>query len=69
MPMLAEPWTKYKAFKPLHLPNRSWPSKTIDRPPRWLSTDLRDGNQSLVDPMVSQSIAAAATCAHVANTT
>ena len=53
MPMLAEPWKKYKAFKPLNLPDRQWPSKTIEKPPRWLSTDLRDGNQSLVDPMVS----------------
>lgn len=52
MPMLKEPWKKYKKFPPLNLPDRSWPSKTIDRPPRWLSTDLRDGNQSLVDPMV-----------------
>jgi hypothetical protein len=53
MPMLKDPSTKYKKFQPLNLPDRSWPSKTIDRPPRWLSTDLRDGNQSLVDPMVS----------------
>ncbi|KAF2727090.1 2-isopropylmalate synthase [Polyplosphaeria fusca] len=51
MPMLKEPWKKYKQFKPLNLPDRSWPGKTIDKPPRWLSTDLRDGNQSLVDPM------------------
>jgi 2-isopropylmalate synthase len=35
----------------LQLNDRQWPSKTIDKPPRWLSTDLRDGNQSLVDPM------------------
>jgi 2-isopropylmalate synthase len=54
MPMLKDPSTKYKKFQPLNLPDRSWPSKTIDRPPRWLSTDLRDGNQSLVDPMVSR---------------
>ena len=52
MPMLQEPWKKYKAFKPINLPDRTWPNKTIERPPRWLSTDLRDGNQSLVDPMV-----------------
>lgn len=52
MPMLKDPSTKYKAFKPLNLPDRQWPSKTIQKPPRWLSTDLRDGNQSLVDPMV-----------------
>lgn len=57
MPMLKEPWKKYRKFTPLNLKDRSWPSKTIDKPPRWLSTDLRDGNQSLVDPMVS-SIAA-----------
>jgi hypothetical protein len=64
MTMLKEPWKKYKAFKPLDLPDRSWPSKTIDRPPRWLSTDLRDGNQSLVDPMVSQARSShAAPCA------
>ncbi|KAK2747689.1 hypothetical protein FQN55_004859 [Onygenales sp. PD_40] len=51
MPMLKDPSKKYKRFKPLDLPNRQWPSKTIDTPPRWLATDLRDGNQSLVDPM------------------
>ncbi len=36
----------------MHLPDRQWPSRTITKAPRWLSTDLRDGNQSLVDPMV-----------------
>ncbi|KAL7930031.1 hypothetical protein V8C35DRAFT_168109 [Trichoderma chlorosporum] len=51
MPMLKEPWKKYKPFKPLHLPDRQWPNKTLDKAPRWLATDLRDGNQSLVDPM------------------
>ncbi|KAF2873933.1 hypothetical protein BDV95DRAFT_487787 [Massariosphaeria phaeospora] len=51
MPMLKDPSVKYKRFTPLTLPDRQWPSKTIDKPPRWLSTDLRDGNQSLVDPM------------------
>ncbi|KAI4692752.1 uncharacterized protein J4E88_001120 [Alternaria novae-zelandiae] len=51
MPMLKEPWKKYHPFKPLNLPDRTWPNKTIEKPPRWLSTDLRDGNQSLVDPM------------------
>ncbi|KAH7071768.1 hypothetical protein FB567DRAFT_210272 [Paraphoma chrysanthemicola] len=54
MPMLKDPSKKYKKFQPLHLPDRTWPNKTIDRPPRWLSTDLRDGNQSLVDPMDGQ---------------
>ncbi|KAI9932110.1 hypothetical protein ASPWEDRAFT_40057 [Aspergillus wentii DTO 134E9] len=51
MPMLKDPSTKYKPFKPLHLPNRQWPNKVIDKAPRWLATDLRDGNQSLPDPM------------------
>ncbi|KAJ6160399.1 2-isopropylmalate synthase [Penicillium chermesinum] len=51
MPMLKDPSKKYKPFKPLNLPNRTWPDKTIDKAPRWLATDLRDGNQSLPDPM------------------
>ncbi|KAF2461953.1 hypothetical protein BDY21DRAFT_383048 [Lineolata rhizophorae] len=51
MPMLADPSKKYRKFQPLHLPDRQWPSRTVDQAPRWLSTDLRDGNQSLVDPM------------------
>ena len=49
--MLADPSTKYRKFPPVHLPNRQWRGKTLDIPPRWLSTDLRDGNQSLPDPM------------------
>ncbi|KAN0073922.1 hypothetical protein V8E54_007859 [Elaphomyces granulatus] len=57
MPMLKDPSTKYRPFPPISLPNRQWPSKSIQKPPRWLSTDLRDaiiqGNQSLVDPMDS----------------
>lgn len=51
MPMLADPSIKYDAFPPLNLPNRQWPSRTLQKAPRWLSTDLRDGNQSLPDPM------------------
>ncbi|KAF2757132.1 2-isopropylmalate synthase [Pseudovirgaria hyperparasitica] len=51
MPMLKDPSKKYRKFTPLDLPDRQWPSKIIEKPPRWLSTDLRDGNQSLVDPM------------------
>ncbi|OIW24760.1 2-isopropylmalate synthase [Coniochaeta ligniaria NRRL 30616] len=51
MPMLKEPSKKYKPFKPPHLTNRQWPDKVIDKAPRWLSSCLRDGNQSLPDPM------------------
>ncbi|KAI0522245.1 hypothetical protein F5B22DRAFT_466761 [Xylaria bambusicola] len=51
MPMLKEPWKKYKPFKGPHLPNRQWPDKVIEKAPRWLSSCLRDGNQSLPDPM------------------
>jgi 2-isopropylmalate synthase len=49
--MLRDPSTKYRAFPPVDLPDRQWPGRTITRPPRWLSTDLRDGNQALIDPM------------------
>ncbi|MGK6324203.1 2-isopropylmalate synthase [Sphingomonas sp. DT-51] len=49
--MLRDPATKYRPFPPIDLPGRRWPSATITRAPRWLSTDLRDGNQALIDPM------------------
>ncbi|MEG8018018.1 2-isopropylmalate synthase [Sphingomonas sp. LR55] len=49
--MLRDPSTKYRPFPQVDLPDRQWPSKTIIKPPRWLSTDLRDGNQALIDPM------------------
>jgi 2-isopropylmalate synthase len=45
------PFHRYRAFPPIDLPDRTWPTKTVDRVPRWLSTDLRDGNQALIDPM------------------
>lgn len=52
MPMLKDPSTKYEAFPPVNLPNRQWPSRQLTKAPRWLLTDLRDGNQSLPDPML-----------------
>jgi 2-isopropylmalate synthase len=45
------PCHRYSAFPPVELPDRTWPSQTITTAPRWLATDLRDGNQALVDPM------------------
>jgi 2-isopropylmalate synthase len=45
------PCHRYTPFKPVDLPGRTWPGKTITTAPRWLSTDLRDGNQALIDPM------------------
>src|SRR6266581_4940393 len=45
------PCYRYTAFPPVDLPDRQWPSRTITKAPRWLSTDLRDGNQALIDPM------------------
>ncbi len=45
------PVERYRAFPPVDLPDRAWPGQTITRAPRWLSTDLRDGNQALIDPM------------------
>lgn len=51
MTMLKNPSAKYRPFPQIDLPNRQWPSQTITKAPRWLSTDMRDGNQSLIDPM------------------
>ncbi len=51
MSMLQNPGSKYAPFPQVPLPERQWPSRTITAPPRWLSTDLRDGNQAIVDPM------------------
>jgi len=51
--MLANPATKYIPFKPFErdYTERTWPSKRVTYPPIWMSTDLRDGNQSLIEPM------------------
>jgi 2-isopropylmalate synthase len=51
MTMLKNPGAKYRPFPPINLPDRTWPNRQITQAPRWLSTDLRDGNQALVDPM------------------
>ncbi|KIQ06347.1 MULTISPECIES: 2-isopropylmalate synthase [Pseudomonas] len=51
MSMLKDPSNKYRAFTPINIPDRTWPDKIIDQAPIWLSTDLRDGNQSLIEPM------------------
>ncbi|MFM0734827.1 2-isopropylmalate synthase [Paraburkholderia sediminicola] len=52
--MLKNPATKYHSFKPINLTDRQWPSRTITRAPIWMSTDLRDGNQALFEPMNAQ---------------
>jgi len=52
--MLKQPFPKYRAFPAVDLPGRRWPSRTITQPPVWLSTDLRDGNQALFEPMNRQ---------------
>ena len=52
--MLRDPSVKYRPFPQIDLPDRTWPSNTITRAPRWLSTDMRDGNQALIDPMDSE---------------
>ena len=49
--MMINPTQKYRAFAPIDLPNRKWPTATITSPPIWCSVDLRDGNQSLIEPM------------------
>jgi 2-isopropylmalate synthase len=45
------PFGKYRSYRPLDLPDRTWPSRTATSAPRWCSVDLRDGNQALIDPM------------------
>lgn len=49
--MLQQPITKYRPFTPVGLKDRTWPDAVLTRPPIWLSTDLRDGNQALIEPM------------------
>ncbi len=45
------PYRKYRPYPTVDLPDRTWPDRVIERAPVWCSTDLRDGNQSLVKPM------------------
>ena len=52
--MLKQPQQKYRAFAPISLGDRRWPDAVLTRAPIWLSTDLRDGNQALIEPMDPQ---------------
>ena len=49
--MMISPQEKYRAYAQIPLPDRQWPSRTITKAPIWCSVDLRDGNQSLIEPM------------------
>ncbi|HUR43686.1 MAG TPA: 2-isopropylmalate synthase, partial [Aestuariivirga sp.] len=49
--MMINPHEKYRPFPPVNLPDRQWPNRTITSAPVWCSVDLRDGNQSLIEPM------------------
>ena len=49
--MMRNPSEKYRPFPQVKLNGRRWPTRTIERAPIWMSTDLRDGNQALIDPM------------------
>ncbi len=49
--MMISPREKYRPFPQVRLTDRQWPNKTITQPPVWCSVDLRDGNQSLIEPM------------------
>jgi 2-isopropylmalate synthase len=49
--MLKQPASKYRAFAPVKLADRTWPDAVLTRPPVWCSVDLRDGNQALIEPM------------------
>ncbi len=52
--MLKHPHTKYRSMPPVGLKDRTWPDQVICKPPIWMSTDLRDGNQALFEPMDAQ---------------
>src|SRR6201996_2948711 len=49
--MMRNPAEKYRPFPAVRLTGRKWPSRTIQQAPIWMATDLRDGNQSLIEPM------------------
>ncbi len=49
-----DPAKKYRPFAPVQIPDRQWPNQVITRAPMWCSVDLRDGNQSLIEPMDSE---------------
>ncbi len=49
--MRIDPSRKYQPFPPVRLPDRQWPTRTLTHAPRWCSSDLRDGNQALIEPM------------------
>jgi len=48
---MQHPATQYRPFPPVQLIERQWPNQTLTAPPIWMSTDLRDGNQALIEPM------------------
>ncbi len=52
--MLNQPQTKYRPMPPVDLKDRTWTDQIISKPPIWMSTDLRDGNQALFEPMNAQ---------------
>ena len=45
------PKSKYTSFERINLNDRKWPNNIISKAPVWCSVDLRDGNQSLIEPM------------------
>src|SRR2546421_4997511 len=54
---MISPVGKYCSFPTVHLPERQWPNRTLQKAPQWCSVDLRDGNQALAQPMnVSQKL-------------
>jgi len=48
---MSMPHHKYRPYPAVELPDRTWPDKRITSAPRWVSVDLRDGNQALINPM------------------
>ena len=60
--MFTNPSAKYRPFPAVDLADRQWPGKTITHPPIWMSTDLRDGNQALIEPMSPEKSCVSSRC-------
>src|SRR4051794_28268816 len=45
------PAHRYRPYPAVELADRTWPDRRIERAPQWVSVDLRDGNQALINPM------------------
>jgi 2-isopropylmalate synthase len=48
---MSMPAHRYRPYAAVELPDRTWPDRRLTTAPQWVSVDLRDGNQALINPM------------------